>query len=83
MIDDEDDWEGDSDDDWDDDDAPSETVRCSHCGADVYEDAEQCPACGEFIVRGAGRSAWEGKPMWWIALGTIGVIATILVLSMW
>ncbi|MEX0702144.1 MAG: zinc ribbon domain-containing protein [Planctomycetales bacterium] len=73
------DWD-DSDDDWgDDDDAPSETVRCPSCGADVYEDAEQCPACGEYITR--THSAWQGKPLWWIVLGAIGVIATIAVLS--
>lgn len=83
MIDDEDGWDDDSDGDWgDDDDAPSETVRCPNCGADVYEDAEQCPGCGEYIVRGGGRPAWEGKPVWWIVLGVIGVIATILFLSL-
>lgn len=33
-----------------DDDGVSETVPCPACGAAVYEDADQCPACGEWII---------------------------------
>ena len=31
----------------DDSDDVTATVRCPNCGTDVYEDAEQCPKCGE------------------------------------
>ncbi len=27
-----------------------ETQACPSCGADVYEDAEQCPACGDYVI---------------------------------
>jgi hypothetical protein len=49
------------------------------CGMDVYEDAEKCPLCGEFFSRQPGE-AWRGKPMWWIVLGLLGIIAVILML---
>jgi len=42
------------------DDDQSETVACTHCGADVYEDADRCPHCGEWITAGGG-STW---PLW-------------------
>lgn len=61
-----------------DDDAEelTSTQECPACGADVYEDAEQCPACGEWMT--SATRAWEGKPIWWIALGLLGIIAVIL-----
>jgi predicted nucleic acid-binding Zn ribbon protein len=78
-------------DDWDDerpleeweypdpDDADDEktcTQECPMCGADVYEDAVQCPLCGEYMVA-RGRRAWEGRPLWWIVLGLLGIMAVI------
>ena len=64
--------------DWD-DDGPSETVSCPSCGEDVYEESEQCPSCGEWIT--SFHSPWQGKSTWWIVLGALGVVATILALS--
>jgi uncharacterized paraquat-inducible protein A len=32
-----------------DDDDEAETVPCPHCGAEVYENAEQCPRCGKYL----------------------------------
>jgi hypothetical protein len=49
------------------------------CGMDVYEDAEECPLCGEFFTRQTGE-AWRGKPTWWIVLGLVGIIAVIMML---
>ncbi len=76
------DWDDEYDDDeFDDDhdDAESVTVPCSHCGADIYEDADQCPMCGEFQIRGSRQ--WEGRPLWWIVLGITGIIAVVMTLS--
>jgi hypothetical protein len=64
----------DEDEPWHDDDE-SDVVPCPKCGADVYEDAEQCPSCGEYIVHPT--SAWHGKPWWWIAVGMAGITAVI------
>jgi hypothetical protein len=61
-----------------DDDIDALTRECPACGAAVYEDAEQCPACGEWITQST--RAWDGKPVWWIALGLLGILAVILAL---
>jgi len=73
------DWDDDYEaDDWDDDDEVV-LVKCSSCGSEVYEEAEQCPDCGEYIV--ADTNVWNDKPGWWIALGVAGVIAVIVALA--
>ncbi len=79
-------WDDDPDDvddqddevDFIDDDESSETVICPECGADVYEDADQCPVCGRFLI--PDTHIWSGKPIWWIALGVLGIIALTAVL---
>jgi len=60
------------------DDDTTETVPCPECGADVYEDAEQCPACGVYITH--EHSALAGRPGWWIVLAVLGILATVVVL---
>ena len=78
------DWDDDSDeldDDYPDDDSEVELVRCPQCGADVYEDAEQCPECGEWIT--VSTHPFAGRSVWFIVIGLLGIAATIaaLVLS--
>ena len=70
-----DDWDEEWDEPEEDDDSPAEVLPCPACGIDVYEDADQCPACGEYIVHGS--RVWEQKPWWWILLGLAGVVAVI------
>jgi hypothetical protein len=62
-----------------DEDGDSLTSTCRACGAEVYEDAEQCPACGEWIT--SSSSPWAGKPLWWIALGGLGILAVLAALA--
>jgi hypothetical protein len=81
-----DDWFDESDDELDedefseknDDDDPTETVTCHSCGAEVYEDAEQCPYCGMYLT--ADTSPWSGRSPWWVVLALLGLIATVLAL---
>ncbi len=61
------------------DEGPTETVPCSQCGAEVYEDAVQCPACGTYVT--ADTNVWSGRPVWWIVLGLLGVVAAVLALA--
>lgn len=69
------------DDDWPDDDPDeSDVVTCPNCGADVYEDAEQCPACGEWIT--SSTHPLSGRPWWFTALGVVGILATIATLAL-
>ncbi len=72
-----------SDEEWPDElDNELETgVRpCPSCGEEIYEEAEQCPLCGEYIVR--TNSAFADKPMWWVILGLIGMVAVITALTL-
>ncbi len=59
---------------WDEED--TDTVTCPACGADIYEDSEQCPVCGQYIL--SQTSAWQGKPLWWIVLGLLGIAAVTI-----
>ena len=65
--------------DYEDDDEQVETRPCNECGADVYEESEQCPYCGAYIFDST--NVFTGRPVWWIVLAVAGVIATILALA--
>lgn len=58
------------------DDETSETLPCPECGAEVYEDAPRCPACGAYITPGS-RSR-SGPHAWWIVLGLVAAILAVL-----
>ncbi|QDT96314.1 zinc ribbon domain-containing protein [Gimesia aquarii] len=77
------DWNLAPDDDYEDagtdsDEFETATVPCSNCGADVYEEAVACPVCGEYV--GVNTHPFSDRPQWWITLGVVGGIATILCL---
>ena len=76
---DDEDWDADSEYDYADEE--SETVACPECGADVYEDAETCPHCGNFIVHSSSGYLWRNRPIWWIAFGLLGILAVIVALA--
>lgn len=57
----------------------SELLPCPECGAEIYEDAEVCPACGYYIVH--THTIWAGRPIWWIILGLLGILAVMLALA--
>ena len=64
------------------DDADSDTVDtlpCPECGAEVFDQAEQCPVCGSYIT--FETSPWQGKSTAWIVLGLLGIVAVIWALS--
>ena len=70
MTDDLDDWP-----DRDDDEDEAVVVACPSCGADVYEDVEQCPACGEWVTHST--HPFSGRSFWFVGLGLVGIAATI------
>ena len=75
------DW--DDPDEWDagaDDDSAVE-LPCPACGEPVYEDADVCPHCGDFITPGR-RPAVANVPTWAAVLGVLGVIGTVLALAL-
>ena len=61
------------------DDTASTTAPCPECGAEIYDDAEWCPSCRQYITRRT--SEWSPRPLWWVALAVVGVAATICALA--
>ncbi len=81
-----DDWSDSTDDEdvfadegfWDDDSV--ELLPCPKCGAEIYEESQQCPSCGNYIIH--DKSSWRGRPVWWLILGLCGIGAVIVLLSL-
>jgi hypothetical protein len=61
------------------DDDRTATVVCPACGAEIYEDAEYCPVCDNYVT--PGDNAFFRRPLWWILLGLAGIVATLLALA--
>jgi hypothetical protein len=81
-----DDWEDDPHDDGDDEsdgdgqpDDPDEddTLPCPHCEAPIYDGAEQCPKCGQYISEEDAPPT--RKPLWLI----IGFVLCISIACLW
>jgi hypothetical protein len=74
-----------ADDAWDDDggseslDPAEEFVSCPQCGADVAEEALRCAVCGQWMPQPPG--VFAGRPWWWVALGLLGIAATLITLA--
>jgi predicted RNA-binding Zn-ribbon protein involved in translation (DUF1610 family) len=76
-----DDGEGFEDLDYDEDD--TDLAVCPHCGAEVYDDVDRCPECGQNIVRGSdagGRrpASGPGWPIWVILTAAVLAVAIAL-----
>ena len=54
------------DDDLDDD--STDLLPCPACGAMIYEDSEQCPRCGRWVMPRAG-DAQHHSALWWVGAG--------------
>lgn len=52
-------------------------MSCPSCGAEIYDESEQCPYCGEYVLTSA--SPFASKPTWVQWLFVIIVIAIVLV----
>ncbi len=63
-------WDGD---DPDDDDDP--TIPCPRCSEPIFDDAERCTSCGEYLSR---EESGPRKP-WWLVLG----VAVCLGMTAW
>ncbi len=76
-------WES-GEENWDDElsqfdpDEETSTIRCPQCNAEIYEDSVQCPVCRQYISPGS--NVWSGRPLWWIFLALLGIVATAVAL---
>jgi predicted nucleic acid-binding Zn ribbon protein len=60
------------------DDGPSVTIPCPNCGQDVYEDAERCPHCAEYITAAAS----PGRPTWLIIAAVLALLGVLFWLAL-
>jgi hypothetical protein len=56
-----------------------ELLPCPECGADIYEESQQCPYCGSYVT--FSTHPFTGRAWWWVALGLLGIIAMIVMLA--
>lgn len=74
---DEDDFDDES---WDADDAEDDpdgdVLPCPYCGASIYDDAVQCPKCGEYLSREERSSPTQPK---WILVTAAILLAALAV----
>lgn len=77
---DEDDFTSWDDEDWPDAEPDADTIICPECGFEMYADVELCPHCGYF-VEPAPDEALADRPRWFVVLGVLGILATVLALS--
>lgn len=70
------DYEYPDEDDADDD----ETIPCPHCHEPVYENAERCPECGQYLSR--EDAPYQRKPVWFI-VGFLLCMAVVLSWYLW
>ncbi len=61
-----------------DDDESSYTMPCPECGEAIYDDAQQCPYCGQYVI--VATSVFSARPLWYVALAVLGIAATIVAL---
>ena len=59
------------------DDEPSATLPCPECGAEIYEDADRCPACGASVVMRLADP--RRRPRWWVVV--VGALVVLLLLA--
>lgn len=56
----------------------SSTIECTNCGESIYEDAEQCPYCQQYVVHSAGfRPTATQRIVIWI------LIVSLLLPGLW
>ena len=62
------------------DDLETELITCSNCAESIYEESVECPYCGSYVE--STTHAWSGRPLWWLIIGMLGIIAVIFTLSL-
>ena len=58
-----------------------DSISCPACGRDVYEDADQCVHCGEWIIPSTSRAGglhWLWSVAAILALGAMIVLSVLL-----
>lgn len=51
-------------------------VPCPHCGAEILEDSEQCPRCGQYLSR--EDSPPSSRSRVWVILLILALVAAVI-----
>ena len=51
-------------------------TKCPSCKADIYDDTDICPVCGDYIVKDGGGNV---KPFWKV----VAVVALVVIVLVW
>jgi hypothetical protein len=51
------------------------TTRCPSCQVEIDEDAERCPACGQYVLRATGIPSWV---LVLAVLATLGLVIWLM-----
>jgi hypothetical protein len=73
------DWEDPEPDD--EDDAGDDEYFCPSCGANVYEDCERCPSCGDYITPRSKLPSAAGSP--WFLIAVLTMIGLMVLAAFW
>jgi hypothetical protein len=52
------------------------TMPCPYCGKAIYDDAERCPYCENYVSR---EDAPSKQPVWLV----IGVVICLAIIALW
>jgi uncharacterized paraquat-inducible protein A len=52
------------------------TMECPHCQETIFDESEQCPACGKYLS--AEDAPPASKPTWIVVTGVICLIVAVL-----
>ncbi|MGB9626706.1 MAG: zinc ribbon domain-containing protein [Phycisphaerae bacterium] len=74
---DDDDWSEQEDFDDDSADAESDEYPCPACGRSIYDDAEKCPYCGEWITP-PGTAETRSRSWFWPILVALLVVVILM-----
>ena len=70
-------FDEDEEEDWSPDEDEDETIPCPNCKKDIYDGAEQCPYCRQYISE--EDVPREAKPIWIV----IGTLVCLALAAMW
>ena len=73
------DWEDPEPDD--EDDAGDDEYFCPSCGANVYEDCDRCPSCGDYITPRSKLPSAAGSP--WFLIAVLTMIGLMVLAAFW
>ncbi len=69
-------WEYPEPDDDEEADSSTATIRCPACGMEIYEESEQCPYCGDYVIAGAA-TGLAGRPWWFVVMAVAAIVAVM------